>query len=394
MIKNNCPHAGKCGGCQLPNLEYGEQLAFKQAAVIKQIGRFCRVCPIIAMENPYNYRGKVQAAFGFDRARRVVSGIYQASTHRILPTDNCLLEDKTADEIIVSVRKMLPDFGLTAYDERTGRGFLRHVLVRRGFATGEIMVVLVAATPVFTAQKPFAQALAAAYPDIKTIVLNVNDRRTSLVLGEKEKVIYGRGYIEDIICGKRFRISPRSFCQVNPVQTELLYREAIAAAELSGRETVIDAYCGTGTIGIIASDKAAHVIGAELNAAAVRDAAENARLNKAGNCRFVCADAGEFMQRYAAEGGRIDVAFLDPPRAGSSVKFLHALAAAAPERVVYVSCDPETLSRDLGVLKASGYRALYAQPVDMFPHTRHIECVVALARRGERGAASKGEMSE
>ncbi len=389
MIKNKCPHAGKCGGCQLPNLEYGEQLALKQSTVIKQLGRFCRVRPIIGMENPYHYRGKVQAAFGLDRARRVISGVYQASTHKILPTDQCLLEDKTADEIIVSVRKMLPDFGLTAYDERTGRGFLRHVLVRRGFATGEIMVVLVAAAQVFTAQKPFAQALVAAYPDIKTIVLNVNNRKTSLVLGEKEKVIYGRGYIEDIICGKRFRISACSFCQVNPIQTEVLYREAIDAAGLTGRETVIDAYCGTGTIGIIAADRAARVIGAELNSAAVRDAAENARLNKAGNCRFVCADAGDFMQKYAADGGRIDVAFLDPPRAGSSVKFLRSLAAAAPERVVYVSCNPETLSRDLRILSGLGYRALYAQPVDMFPHTAHIECVVSLVRKAPRGEKPK-----
>lgn len=375
-----CPNRKKCGGCQLTNMSYEEQLAFKQSRVQRLVGRFCPVRPIVGMDEPYCYRNKVQAAFGLDRGRRIVSGVYQSSTHRIVPVDDCQLEDDTADRIIVTIREMLPCYKLTAFDERTGRGFLRHVLVKRAFATGQVMVVLVSGTKIFPPQRAFTAELVRRYPEITTVIHNVNDKFTSLVLGKQEKVLYGKGYIEDVLCGCRFRISAHSFYQINPVQTEILYKTAVEYAGLTGTERVLDAYCGIGTIGMVASREAGEVAGVELNRDAVRDAIANARLNGIRNCWFTCADAGEFMESLAAEGKKADVVFLDPPRAGSTERFIASLAKMAPRRAVYISCNPVTLARDLAWFRQYGYRAGIAQPVDMFPHTEHIETVVQLTR--------------
>lgn len=375
-----CPNRKKCGGCQLTNMSYEEQLAFKQSRVQRLVGRFCPARPIVGMDEPYCYRNKVQAAFGLDRGRRIVSGVYQSSTHRIVPVDDCQLEDDTADRIIVTIREMLPRYKLTAFDERTGRGFLRHVLVKRAFATGQVMVVLVSGTKIFPPQRAFTAELVRRYPEIATVIHNVNDKFTSLVLGKQEKVLYGKGYIEDVLCGCRFRISAHSFYQINPVQTEILYKTAVEYAGLTGTERVLDAYCGIGTIGMVASRAAGEVAGVELNRDAVRDAIANARLNGIRNCWFTCADAGEFMESLAAEGKKADVVFLDPPRAGSTERFIASLAKMAPRRVVYISCNPVTLARDLAWFRQYGYRAEIAQPVDMFPHTEHIETVVLLTR--------------
>ena len=375
-----CPNRKKCGGCQLTNMSYEEQLAFKQSRVQRLVGRFCPVRPIVGMDEPYCYRNKVQAAFGLDRGRRIVSGVYQSSTHRIVPVDDCQLEDDTADRIIVTIREMLPRYKLTSFDERTGRGFLRHVLVKRAFATGQVMVVLVSGTKIFPPPRAFTAELVRRYPEIATVIHNVNDKFTSLVLGKQEKVLYGKGYIEDVLCGCRFRISAHSFYQINPVQTEILYKTAVEYAGLTGTERVLDAYCGIGTIGMVASRAAGEVAGVELNRDAVRDAIANARLNGIRNCWFTCADAGEFMESLAAEGKKADVVFLDPPRAGSTERFIASLAKMAPRRVVYISCNPVTLARDLAWFRQYGYRAEIAQPVDMFPHTEHIETVVLLTR--------------
>ena len=376
-----CPKRKQCGGCQLMHLPYARQLERKQARLEQLLGRFCRVEPILGMARPYHYRGKVQAAFGTDGRGRIISGVYQSGSHRIVSVDDCLLEDETADQIIVDIRRMMPEFKMTAYDERRETGFLRHVLVRRSFSTGELMVVLVAATPRFPLQKPFLKALLERHPEITTVVLNVNDGFTPLVLGKRETVLYGPGYIEDELCSLRFRISPASFYQVNPAQTERLYETAMDFAGLTGRERVLDAYCGTGTIGLVASRRCASVAGVELNRDAVRDAIANAKRNGIKNAWFTCADAGRFMAGAAAEGEGCDVVFMDPPRAGASEEFLSALLSLAPPRVVYISCDPGTLARDLGILKKGGYRAAKIQPVDMFPHTEHIESVVKLVRQ-------------
>jgi len=376
-----CPQAKKCGGCQMLNLSYEEQLAWKERTVKRLIGRFCRVLPIRGMETPYHYRNKVQAAFGLDRTRHtIISGVYQSTSHRIVPIDRCAIEDEAADAIIVTIRQMLPSFKIRVYDERSGTGWLRHVLVRRGFATGEIMVVLVAISPVFSAQRSFTAKLLALHPEITTVVLNVNDTSTPLFLGSREKVLYGSGYIEDELCGLTFRISPRSFYQINPTQTERLYSAAVEFAGLHGTETVLDAYCGIGTIGLIASRKAGRVLGVEINRDAVRDAIANARRNDIKNTWFTAADAGEYMTQMALEREHVDVVFMDPPRAGSDPRFLRALLRLKPDRIVYISCNPETLARDLETLTGVGYRAELAQPVDMFPQTKHVETVVQLSK--------------
>ena len=384
MEHTPCPNAKKCGGCRYQDTPYARQLEIKEAQVRRLMGKYCRVEPIWGMEQPYHYRNKVQAAFGTDRRGKIISGVYQSGSHRIVPSDDCMLEDETADQIIVDIRRMMPKFKMTAYDEKRRSGFLRHVLVKRGFATNEVMVVLVASTPAFQAQKPFVAALVERHPEIATVILNVNDHFTSLVLGEREKVLYGKGYIEDVLCGNRFRVSAKSFYQVNPVQTEKLYRAAIEFAGLTGTERVLDAYCGAGTIGICASAEAGRVAGVELNRDAVRDAIANAKANGVKNCRFTCGDAGQFMEELAEAGERCDVVFMDPPRAGSDGRFLNSLLKLQPKRVVYVSCNPETLARDAAILVKGGYRVERVQPVDMFPFTEHCEVVTSMTRSGQR----------
>lgn len=376
-----CPYAKKCGGCQLQNMTYSEQLSFKQAKCIKALKRFGRVEEIIAMKEPYHYRNKVQAAFGTTRGGKIISGVYQSSSHRIVCVDDCLIEDETADKIIKDIRRLLSIFRLLPYNEDTKKGFLRHVLVRRGFSSGQVMVVLVTGSAVFPKKNAFLKELLRLHPEITTVVQNVNNAKTSLVLGQKQTVLFGNGYIEDTLCQKRFRISPRSFYQVNPVQTQELYKTAIDFAKLTGKETVLDAYCGIGTIGIAASDGAKHVLGVELNPDAVRDAKINARLNNIKNISFLCDDAGRFMVEAAQNGQRADVVFMDPPRAGSSEAFLKSVCALSPERVVYISCCVETLARDLAFLCKGGYKVKKIQPVDMFPHTNHTEVVCLLSRR-------------
>ena len=344
--KTRCPHSKKCGGCQLQNLDYKEQLAHKERTCIRLLGKFCRVEPIIGMENPYHYRNKVQAAFGTTRAGRIISGIYQSSTHNIVAVDSCMTEDEIADRIIVDIRRLLRNFKMTTYNEVTGRGFLRHVLVKRGFQTGEVMVVLVTGTPIFPARNNFTRALLKLHPEITTIIQNVNDRYTSMLLGQNEKTLYGPGYITDILCGLRFRISAKSFYQINPVQTEVLYRQAIELAGFTGAEHAIDAYCGTGTIGLVAASMgAAQVTGVDCVESSIRDARQNARHNGVDNARFAVADAGAFMRDMAAqaaaagragtdEEGRPLVLLMDPPRAGSTEEFLRAAVQLAPEVVM------------------------------------------------------------
>lgn len=373
-----CPYSKKCGGCQLQNMDYARQLNYKQSKVVSLLGKFHRVNKIIGMETPYHYRNKVQAAFGLTRSGKIVSGVYQSSTHRIVNVDSCMIEDKKADEIIVAIRKMLPKFQIVPYNEDTGRGFLRHVLVKRSFQTNQIMVVVVGANPIFPQKNKLTKELLRRFPEITTVVFNINPHKTSMLLGEREEVLYGKGYIEDELCGLTFRISPKSFYQINPIQTRVLYNTAIEYAQLTGEETVLDAYCGTGTIGLVASKHAKQVIGVELNSDAVRDAKINAKINDINNAVFYNADAGQFMTEMS--DADIDVVFMDPPRAGSDRAFLDSVIRLSPKRIVYISCNPETQKRDLFTLTKGGYKVKKIQPVDMFPHTNHVETVVLLSR--------------
>lgn len=379
--QKQCPVANKCGGCRYTDTPYPEQLKIKQKRVGELLKEFGKVQPVIGMNEPVHYRNKVHAVFDFQKGKGIVSGIYQEKSHRVVPVEGCLLENEKAGEIILSIRKLAKSFKIKAYDEDSGYGLLRHVLVRVGHVTGEIMVVLVLGSPILPSKKNFVNELCKLYPEITTILINVNNKKTSMVLGEKEQVIYGKGYIEDELCGKRFKISAKSFYQVNSVQTETLYEKAAQYAGLVRNETVVDAYCGIGTIALAMSGQAGKVIGVELNRDAVRDAVANAKVNRIKNVDFYQNDAGRFLTQMAEAGEKVDVVFMDPPRSGSTKEFLDALIRIGPKRVVYISCEPETLARDLKYLTAnSAYRMEEATPVDMFPFTEGIEVVCALSR--------------
>lgn len=382
--KSRCPYSKKCGGCQLVDMPYDRQLKKKQQNLQELLGEFGKLEPIIGMENPDHYRNKVHAVFGLDQKHRPIAGVYEEKTHRVVDVESCFLENQKSTAIIRTIKNLLRSFKIKTYDEDTGYGLLRHVLIRTGFQTGQIMVVLVLGSPILPSKNNFVKALLKEHPEITTIVVNVNNRNTSMVLGDKEQAIYGKGYIEDVLCGKVFKISPKSFYQVNPVQTEKLYGTAIEYAGLTGEETVLDAYCGIGTIGMIASDKAKRVIGVELNSDAVKDAVSNAKRNEIKNIEIYNKDAGEFMVQLAEQGEKIDVVFMDPPRAGSDEAFLSSVVKCSPERIVYVSCNPETLARDLKYLTKNGYMVKRMRGTDMFPHTNHTETVCLLGNRNAK----------
>ena len=375
--KLNCKIAKACGGCKYGKETYEEQLTKKQELAVANLHSFCKVEKIIGMDDPFYYRNKVHAVFSYEKGK-VISGTYKEGTHYVVPVEHCRIEDQKADAIIATIRDLLKSFKIKTYDEDTGYGLFRHALIRVGKVTGQIMVVLVLGSPILPSKNNFVKALRKEHPEITTVVLNVNNKRTSMVLGEKESVLYGKGYIEDELCGVRFRISSKSFYQINHTQTEILYNTAIKYAGLTGKERVIDAYCGIGTIGLIASKGAGEVIGVDLNKDAVRDAISNAKANNIKNVRFYQNDAGKFMVQMTEEGAKADVVFMDPPRAGSDEAFLSSVIKLAPERIVYVSCNPVTLGRDLKYLTRKGYKVLKAQPVDMFPWSEHVEICVSL----------------
>lgn len=375
-----CVYAKKCGGCNLQGVPYDKQLKQKKKWVEELLQPYCKVERIIGMDDPYHYRHKVHAAFSHVKGKGIVAGVYKEGTHQIVDIEECLIENEKADAIIRDIKGLMTSFKIKAYDEDSGYGLLRHVLIRCGYHSGEYMVVLVLSSPILPSKNNFVKALRKLHPEITTVVINVNNKRTSMVLGDKNTTIYGKGYIEDELCGKRFRISPSAFYQVNPKQTEILYRTALEMAELTGKEKIIDAYCGTGTIGIIASDQGKEVIGVELNRDAVRDAVVNAKMNQVKNITFYKEDAGEFMSQYAACGDQADLVIMDPPRSGSSEEFLQSLVQLSPKKVLYISCNPETLARDLKYLTKKGYQAKKAVAVDLFPFAEHVETVCLLSR--------------
>ena len=408
--------AKNCGGCPLLGLDYAEQLKQKEEKVRALVGKYGPVHPIRGMEQPYHYRNKVISTFAPGFGGKLTSGIYAANSHKVLPVESCLLQDEVLDKTMQAVRAAANACRYQPYDEDKGTGLVRHCLLRRGVATGQVMVVLVTAQPVLPGAKNFVKALLAEAAQrgvtVTTVVQNVNSRKTSVVLGEAEKVLYGKGFILDTLCGKTYAISPRSFYQINHAQTEVLYGLAVEAAKLTGKEVVLDAYCGIGTIGLTAADHAKQVeaakltgkevvldaycgigtigltaadhakqvVGVELNRDAVQDAIGNARHNGVKNARFFAADATRWIGEAAAAGEKADVIFMDPPREGSTPEFLASVARMAPKRVVYVSCNPVTLARDLATLTKLGYKAEGFTPVDMFPHTEHIETVCALSK--------------
>lgn len=412
-----CPVSHKCGGCQTIDVPYEEQLASKQRYVEELFADLApaeALRPILGMDEPFFYRNKVISPYAPGRKlpdpraaaakgsatvkaarskgapagknaparREILTGMYAKGTHRLVPTDECLIENRIAKKVTLAVRDIMLRHGIEPYDEDAGTGFIRHVVVRVGHNSGEVLVTVVTNGDDFPSSKSFCRELIKRVPQVTTVVQNVNTRSTNVILGEQERTLYGPGFILDTLCGLSFRISSHSFYQVNSVQTEVLYRTAIDLAELSGSETVVDAYCGTGTIGLTAAKNgAARVIGVDNVESAIADARLNARHNGVENAEFVAADAGAFMRDMARRDERDVVLFMDPPRAGSSEAFLDAAAVLAPKRIVCISCNPVTQVRDIAYLRRYGYRVDVVQAVDMFPHTEHVETVVALTRR-------------
>ena len=383
-MPNTCVnYEKKCGGCPLLALPYREQLAKKQARLQELLGGFAPVKAVQGMAEPLHYRNKAIASFATQRGK-LVCGLYAEGTHRVLPGADCLLQEEILNKTLAAVLDAARACRWTAYDEDRGTGLLRHTVLRSS-CDGKVLVTLVTPGPDLPGSKNFCTALRKKAPWVVSIVQNINPTRSSAVLGSREKTLYGPGFVLDTLCGTQFAISSRSFYQVNRTQTEVLYKKALELAKLTGRETVIDAYCGIGTIGLCAAPLAKQVIGVERNPAAVKDAAANARRNKIANARFVCADATEWMAAAAGEGLHPDVVFLDPPRAGSTPECITAVNKMKPRRAVYVSCDPENLARDVAAFTRLGWRAAKFCPVDLFPQTKHVETVVLLSHKKPDG---------
>lgn len=380
-ITNNCPVAKKCGGCSYAGKTYFEQTAAKEKLVKSLISPFCEVLPIHHCENPLYYRNKVHSAFKKLRNGRIICGPYEANSHRIVETDSCLIENQTASAIIRDCAAIAERLKISIYNEVNGTGDLRRILVRTADATGEVMVVLVIGSAYFNKKKLFTDELLKLHPEITTLLINVNKRHDSMILGSDEvKKVKGSGYITDEILGKRFRVSADSFMQSNHEQAQLLYSEAIRLAEFNGDEVCIDAYCGTGSTTLSFADFVGEITGIEIKEAAYKDAIKNAKINNIEKARFVLGDATLYMEKLAKTDAKIDCVILDPTRAGTTIKFIKACGKLKPSKIVYISCCAETLARDLKVFETQGYKAQIAKPVDMFPWTDKVETIVILSK--------------
>lgn len=374
-----CSVSNDCGGCCYTGIPYDKTLEIKEKKVNELFKGIYATRRIVGMFHPINYRNKVHSVVGSGAGGSVITGCYREESHDIIPVDYCMIQDKKADEIIATLRELFSSFRYRPYNEDTGNGFMRHVLIRRGFSTDEIMVVLVTAGVEFPSKNNFIEELLKRHPEITTIIQNINNYNTSMVLGKRNIVLHGKGYIEDILCKNRFRIGPDSFYQINPSQTEKLYKAAIKGASISKDDVVLDAYCGIGTIGITAAKHCKSVIGVELNANAIKDAKVNAKINGINNINFVCQDATEFLSENAGKI-KADVIIMDPPRSGSTEVFLSSVLKVNPSRVVYISCNPETQARDIKTLIKGGYRITDMETYDMFPYTDNIENIICMAR--------------
>lgn len=374
----------RCGGCQLMHASYEAQLKLKTKRVedtIRRIGRIdgFKIHPTIGMKTPYRYRNKVQLPIG-KKDGRVQIGFYAPRSHDIIDMDFCHIQDETADEVVKLTRKWIERNNIPIYDETTGFGDIRHIMVRKGFKTGEVMIVIVTNSKKLPDCRDFVEILVNNIKGVKSIIQNVNSNKTNVILGNENITLWGSDTITDYIGRFRFNISPLSFFQVNPVQTEVLYSKVLEYAGLTGNETVFDAYCGTGTISLFLAQRAKKVYGVEVIPEAVENAARNARENGVENAEFITGQSEKEIPKLIKMGIRPDVVVVDPPRKGCERELLDAVASVKPERIVYVSCDPGTLARDLGILDELGFRTMEVQPVDMFPMTYHVECVVLITR--------------
>ncbi|MBB4825524.1 23S rRNA (uracil1939-C5)-methyltransferase [Sporosarcina luteola] len=381
-VEAPCHVFWECGGCQLQHLSYEAQLQQKQKQVRDVIDRIAKlphvpVHPVKGMQDPWRYRNKSQIPFS-ERNGHVVSGFFKPRTHHIVDTDVCIIQSEEADQLMSTLKHEMHALGLDAYDEKAHRGMLRHLIVRKGRATGEIMVVLVTLKKKFPQKQAVVDLIKRVVPEVTSIMQNVNPDKTNVIFGNETINLYGKPVIIDKIGDVQFEISARSFYQVNPVQTEVLYGQALEYAQLSGYETVIDAYCGIGTISLFLAQRAKEVYGVEIVPQAIEDAKRNAELNGITNAHFEAGAAEDVIPRWYADGKRFDVLVVDPPRKGCDDKLLATILKYKPKRVVYVSCNPGTLARDLRILEDGGYRTQEVQPVDMFPQSSHVECVALI----------------
>lgn len=375
----------KYGGCQLHHMSYEGQLQFKQNLVeqtLTRIGKLqdVNIHPIIGMEQPFHYRNKAQVPVG-ERNGRLITGFYKPRTHEIIDTDESVIHMEAINDAIKIVKEICSELGVAAYNEEAHTGVLRHIMARFGRKTDELMIVLITRTEKLPHREEIVGKIVAALPNVKSIVHNVNPKRTNVILGEKTQVLWGQDVIYDYIGNVKFAISPRSFYQVNPVQTKVLYDKALAYAGLTGEEIVFDAYCGIGTISLFLAQQAKKVYGVEVVPDAINDAKKNADLNGITNVEFTVGEAEVVIPNWAEEGIHADVIVVDPPRKGCDAALLKTIIEMKPKRVVYVSCNPATLARDLGILEAGGYQTLEVQPVDMFPMTMHVECCALLIKK-------------
>ncbi len=381
-VEPQCPFYKSCGGCQLQHLSYEGQLAVKRQQVkdaLERIGHIegCEVLPVIGMENPWHYRNKMQ----FPAAKtegKIQIGCYAALTHNVIDIKDCIIQKQANNKIMQVVRKWMQQFNIAAYDETTGKGVVRHVMGRIGVKTGDVMAVIITACYDIPHAGELVTMLKNEVGGLKSIVQNINKKRTNIIMGNKNRVLYGKSTIKDKLGSLKFNISPLSFFQVNSEQTEKLYAAALDFAALNGGETVIDCYCGTGTISLYMAKKAGRVYGIEIVEPAIKDAVANAAANNIANAEFICGDAAIEMPALLNKGVKPDVVLLDPPRAGCDKKVLSAIAGVKPQKIVYVSCNPASLARDMAFLTENGYKALKAQPVDMFPMTHHVETVAEM----------------
>lgn len=370
-----CSVSAKCGGCRLLAVPYSDQLKMKRTAV-REMFPGADVQPVCGMKDPYHYRHKIYCAFGYDRFHHIRAGLFEENSHRIVFTKECLIQHTAANRLIGDLCRYAEQLKIEPYDEDTTAGHLRYAYIRVSHHSGKLMLTLVIGSKFLPNEKALIRMIREEHPEVVTLVLNYNRGHDSMVLGQKERVLFGKGRLLDKIDGVTFSISPRSFYQVNPVQTEILYRTALDLAGIRKTDNVLDLCCGIGTISLLAAKRAAFVLGVEINPQAIQDAKLNARLNGIENTEFVAMDAEAFMERL---GEKPDVIFLDPPRAGLSEKTLDAIGNLGTKTIVYVSCNPETQARDTKYLRSFGYRIRTIVPVDQFPFTSHIETVALLS---------------
>lgn len=383
-VDTKCSISDYCGGCPLQGLNYKKQLELKTNKVkndIERIGSLENtvIHDIIGMDNPNRYRNKVQIPVGIERGEAVI-GFYKKGSHDIANIETCIIQHEVADKAVEAVREYIKEFKIDPYDNKTGKGLLRHIIVKNSFRTGDTMVVLVTNGNSLPHSEQLVEKLKNENSNLKSVIQNINTKRTNLVMGPKSKVIFGEEKIVDYIGDLKFNISAESFFQVNPVQTEVLYRKALEYADLKGHETVFDIYCGIGTISLFLAKKAKKVYGIESVNKAIEDARENAKINEIDNVEFHCGNAEEIFPKLYQKGIEADVVVVDPPRKGCDSQVIDTIIKMKPEKIVYVSCNPSTLARDLKILNENGFKVLEVQPVDMFPYTPHVECVVLMSR--------------